>query len=157
MQKCTLCKDFTHAGSTMNFIRSTCRNCGHVEQKPREATYTHDPFTRRHEVVDRRGSSVSRTICKQRGTFIDEVPGKFHAQRRAAAARVLDSTSNALDVINAMTSKEAETDYSGEAVEAIISAFNDRVLQAIYDEERVDDIVLHNHLREAICQDHGGS
>ena len=35
-QKCALCKDFTHAGSTMSFIRSTCRDCGHVEQKPRE-------------------------------------------------------------------------------------------------------------------------
>ena len=34
-QKCTLCKDFTHAGSTMNR-----RDCGHVEQKPREVTYT---------------------------------------------------------------------------------------------------------------------
>ena len=42
---------------------------------------------------------------------------------------------NALDVINAMTSKEAVTDYSLEAVEAILSAFNDRVLQAIHDED----------------------
>ena len=48
-----------------------------------------------------------------------------------------------------MTSKEAVTDYSPEAVEAILSAFNDRVLQAIHDEERVDDIILHGHLREA--------
>ena len=54
---------------------------------PREVTYTHDPATCRHEVVDRRGSSkyVSRTFCKQCGTFIDEVPGDFHAQRKAAA------------------------------------------------------------------------
>ena len=105
-QKCALCKDFTHARSTMNYIRSTCRYCGHVEQKPREVTYTymHDPTTCRHEVVDRRGSSrsVSRTFCKQCGTFIDEVSGEFHAQRRAAASKVLEATSNALDVINAM-------------------------------------------------------
>ena len=67
-QKCALCKDFTHAGSTMNYIRSTCRDCGHVEQKPREVTYTHDPATCRHEVVDRRGSS--RSFCKQCGTFM---------------------------------------------------------------------------------------
>ena len=53
-QKCTLCKDFAHAGSTMNFIRSTCSDCGHVEQKPCEVTYTHDPTTCRHEDVDRR-------------------------------------------------------------------------------------------------------
>ena len=39
-QKCALCKDFSHAGSTMNYMRSTCRDCGHVEQKPREVTYT---------------------------------------------------------------------------------------------------------------------
>ena len=49
-----LCKDFTHAGSTMNYTRSTCRDCGHVEQKHREVTHTHDPTTCRHEVVDRR-------------------------------------------------------------------------------------------------------
>ena len=53
-------------------------------------------------------------------------------QRRAAAARVLDATSNALDVINVRTSKEAVTDYSPEALETIVSAFNDRVLQAIH-------------------------
>ena len=51
-----------------------------------------------------------------------------------------------------MTNKEAVTDYSPEAVEAILSAFNDRVLQAIQDEDRVDDIVLHDHLREAIAK-----
>ena len=109
-QKCTLCKDFTHAGSTMSYIRSTCSDCGHVEQKPREVTYTHDSSTCRREVIDRKGSSrsISRTFCKQCGTFIDEVPGELHAQRRAAAARVLDATSNALDVINAMTTKEAD-------------------------------------------------
>ena len=124
-QKCALCKDFSHAGSTMNYIRSTCRDCGHVEQKPREVTYTHDPATCRHEVVDRRGSSrsISRTFCKQCGTFIDEVPGEFHAKRRAAASKVLDAKSNALDVINAMTNKEAVTDCSPEAVEAILGAF----------------------------------
>ena len=51
-----------------------------------------------------------------------------------------------------MTNKEAVTDYSPEAVEAILGAFNDRVLQAIQDEDRVDDIVLHDHLREAIAK-----
>ena len=153
-QKCALCKDFTHAGSTMNYIRSTCRDCGHVEQKPHEVTYTHDPTTCRHEVVDRRGSSrsISPSFCKQCGAFIDEVPGEFHAQSRAAASKVLDATSNALDVKNAMTNKEAVTDYSPEAVEAFLGAFNDRVLQAIQDEDRVDDIVLHDHLREAIAK-----
>ena len=40
-----------------------------------------------------------------------------------------------LDVIDAMTSKEAVTDFCPEAVEAILSAFNDRVLQAIHEEE----------------------
>ena len=98
-----------------------CRDCDHVEQKPREVTYTHDPSTW-HEVVDRRGSSrsVSRTFCKQCATFIDEAPGQFHAQRRPAAARVMDATSKALDAIGAMTSKEAVTDYSPAAVEVIL-------------------------------------
>ena len=44
------------------------------------------------------------------------------------------------------------TDYSPEAVEAILTAFNDRVLQAIQDEERVDDIILHDHLNKAIVK-----
>ena len=84
--------------------------------------------------------------------LIDEVQGEFHAQRRVAASKVLDAQSNALGVINAMTSKGAVTDYSPEAVEAILSAFNDRVLQAIQDEDRVDDIIFHDHLREAIAK-----
>ena len=36
-----------------------------------------------------------------------------------------------------MTSKEAVTDFSPEAVEAILSAFNDCALQAIQDEDRI--------------------
>ena len=59
---------------------------------------------------------------------------------------------NALDVTNAMTNKEAVTDYSPEAVEAILSAFNGRVLQAIQDEDRVDEIILRDHLKEAIAK-----
>ena len=98
----------------MNHIRSTCNYCGHVEQKPREVTYTRDLSMCRHDVVDRRGSSrpISRTFCKHCGTFIDEVPGESHVQRRAAAARVLDATSIALDVFYAMISKEAVTDLA---------------------------------------------
>ena len=100
------------------------------------------------EVADRRGRSrsVSPTFCKQCGTFIDEVPGKSHAERRAAAAKVLDATSTALDVICAMTSTEAFR--SGRSYPKCI----DRVLQAIQDEDRVDDIILHDHLREAIVK-----
>ena len=62
----------------------------------------------------------------------------------------MDATSNALDVINAMNNKEAVTDYSPEAVEAIPGAFNDRVLQAIQDEDRIDDIVLHDPSRKPL-------
>ena len=57
----------------MNYIRGMFGDCVHVEQKPREVTYTHDPATFRHEVVDRRGSSrsISRTFCKRCGIFIE--------------------------------------------------------------------------------------
>ena len=65
---------------------------------------------------------------------------------------MLDATSTALGVITAMTSKAAVTDYSPDAVEAILSAFNDRVLQAIQDEERVADIILYDLLKEAIVK-----
>ena len=78
--------------------------------------------------------------------------GHFHAQRKAAASRVLEATGSALDVINAMTSGEAVTDFSPGAVEAILSAVYDRVLQAMQDEDRVDEIILHEHLREAISR-----
>ena len=54
--------------------------------------------------------------------------------------------------INAITNKEAVIDFSPEAVEAILRAFNERVLQAIQDEDRVDEIILHDYLREAICK-----
>ena len=63
--------------------------------------------------------------------FIDEVQGHFHAQRKAAASEVLQATGSALDVIRTMTNKEAVTDFSPEAVEVILSAFYDRVHQAI--------------------------
>ena len=43
------------------------------------------------------------------------------------------------------------TDFSAEA-KAILNAFNDHVLQAIHNEHRVDEIILHDHLRKAICQ-----
>ena len=42
------CKDFTHAGSTMNWLRSTCRDCGKVTREPREVSYTNDPETCPH-------------------------------------------------------------------------------------------------------------
>ena len=57
-------------------------------------------------------------------------------RRKAAASQILEATGSALDVIHAMTKKEAVTDFTPEAVEAILSAFNDRVLQAIHDEEK---------------------
>ena len=50
-----------------------------------------------------------------------------------------------------MTNKEAVTDFRPEAVEAILSTFNDRVLLAIQDEDRVDEIILYDRLREAIA------
>ena len=75
--------------------------------------------------------TVSRTFCKQCGTFIDEVPGEFHAQPKAPASKVLEATGSALNVINAVADQEAVADFSCDAVEAIIGAFNDRVLRAI--------------------------
>ena len=75
---------------------------------------------------------------------------EFHAQRKAAAAKVLEATGNALDVINAISNKEAVTDFNNDAVEAILSAFNDHVLKAINDEDRTDEIILHDLFRESV-------
>ena len=72
---------------------------------------------------------------------------------RSVELQHLRATSNALDVINAMTNKGAVTNYNSEALEAIRSAFNGRVLQAIQDEESIDDIMLHDHLIAKTMED----
>ena len=77
-EKCRNCTDFTYSGSSVHYVRMTCRDCGHMTQKKREETRTHDPETCPHTVLDRRGSSrsISRTFCRQCGAFVDEVPAE---------------------------------------------------------------------------------
>ena len=100
-----------------------------------------------------RGLFPERCASKQCGTFIDEVPGCFQAQRKAAASKVREVTGSALDLINARTNKEAVADSCPEAVEAILGACNDRVLKAINDEVsiRIDEIIIHSLVRNAAC------
>ena len=80
-QKCTLCKDFPYAGNTVNFIRNSYRDCGQIEQRPHEKTYTYDPMTCKHEVVDHRENSrsISRIFSRQWGIFMDEESREFYA------------------------------------------------------------------------------
>ena len=95
-QKCRECRDFSYAGSSGNYVQKTCRDCSHKTKEKRELVLTHDPATCPHSITDtdHRGSSRSthRTFCKQCGTFIEEVPGDFHKERRNAAEQVLNAT-----------------------------------------------------------------
>ncbi|CAE7253985.1 RE2 [Symbiodinium natans] len=146
------CKDFTHAGSTMNWLRSTCRDCGKVTREPREVSYTNDPETCPHEIIDRRGSSrsVSRTFCKQCGTFIDEVPADFQRRRRDAANRMLNATVDSLSVMSNTQIAGESRDLEHDDVELIMGVFNDSVTTMIEMGMRVTPSVLHSRLSEAI-------
>ena len=66
--RCANCTDFGYAGSSANFVRKTCRDCGNVSQERREHVYTVDPAVCSHEATDHRGSS--RTTFR---TFLPHV------------------------------------------------------------------------------------
>ena len=85
-EKCRSCKDFTYSGSSVHYVRVTCRDCGHMTQKKREETRTHDPETCPRTVLDRRGSSrsVSRTFADNAGHSLTKSPP---SSRSSAATR----------------------------------------------------------------------
>ena len=152
LDRCATCNDFSYAGSSANFVRKTCRDCGHVSQERREHVYTVDPSVCSHEATDRRGSSrtTSRTFCRMCGTFVDEVPQEFHRERKAVSERILEATELALPVVQAVTADDATADLNPEAVEQIMVHFQDHVTSALATEQRVHPAVLHEWLRESI-------
>ena len=103
-----------------------------MTQKKREETRTHDPETCPRTVLDRRGSSrsVSRTFCRQCGTFVDEVPAEFQKQRRDAATSVLNASADVIDTVGALTAEDASADLGPAVVESIMGRFNDIVVDA---------------------------
>ena len=135
--RCANCTDFTYAGSSANFVRKTCRDCGHVSQEKRE---------------HHRGSSrtTSRTFCRMCGTFVDEVPQDFHRERKAVSEKLLEATEQALPIVQALTADDATADLNQEAVEQLMAVFQDRVTHAMAQEERIHPAALHEWLREAI-------
>ena len=151
-EKCRNCKDFTYSGSSVHYVRVTCRDCGHMTQKKREETRTHDPETCPHTVLDRRGSSrsVSRTFCRQCGTFVDEVPAEFQKQRRDAATSVLNASADVIDTVGALTAEDASADLDPAVVESIMGRFNEIVVDATLSGERINPVSLHRSLREAV-------
>ena len=136
----------------MHYVRMTCRDCGHMTQKKREETRTHDPETCPHTVLDRRGSSrsVSRTFCRQCGTFVDEVPAEFQKQRRDAATSVLSASADVIDTVGALTAEDASADLDPAVVESIMGRFNEIVVDATLSGERINPVSLHRSLREAV-------
>ena len=153
-QKCRECKDFSYAGSSTNYAQKTCRDCGHKTKEKRELTLTHDPATCPHSIVDHRGSSRSthRTFCKQCGTFIDEVPGDFHKERRNAAEQVLNATAEASGTVQALTSEDATTCLDATLVEGIVGVFADRVSTMAAIEQAISPQTLHDVLRDCIIE-----
>ncbi|CAE7471035.1 unnamed protein product [Symbiodinium natans] len=118
----------------------------------KKVSYTNDPETCPHEIIDRRGSSrsVSRTFCKQCGTFIDEVPADFQRRRRDAANRMLNATVDSLSVMHNTQIAGESRDLEHDDVELIMGVFNDSVTTMIEMGMRVTPSVLHNRLSEAI-------
>ncbi|OLP82340.1 hypothetical protein AK812_SmicGene37020 [Symbiodinium microadriaticum] len=71
------------------------------------------------KMLKRDGSTCTPWI-QMRGTFVDEVPQEFHKERKAAAARILEATEQALPTVQAVMADDATADLSSEAVEALL-------------------------------------
>ena len=87
------------------------------------------------------------------GTFIDEVPQDFHRERKAVSEKLLEATEQAVPIIQALTADDATADLNQEAVEQLMAVFQDRVTQAMAQEERIHPAALHEwlRLREAVA------
>ncbi|CAE7525841.1 hypothetical protein AK812_SmicGene23390 [Symbiodinium microadriaticum] len=110
--RCANCTDFGYAGSSANFVRKTCRDCGNVSQERREHVYT-----------------------------------------VAVSEKLLEATEQAVPIIQALTADDATADLNQEAVEQLMAVFQDRVTQAMAQEERIHPAALHEwlRLREAVA------
>ena len=139
LDRCTSCTDFSYQGSSANYVRKTCRDCGHVSQEKREHVYTVDPAVCSHEATDHRGSSrsTSRTFCRMCGIFVDEVPQEFHRERKTVSEKLLEATEMALPIVQSITADDATADLDPEAVLQLLGSFQERVQQAIAMEERI--------------------
>ena len=84
------------------------------------------------------------------GTFVDEVPQDFHRERKAVYEKLLEATEQALPIVQALTADDATADLNQEAVEQLMAVFQDRVTNAMAQEERIHPAALHEWLREAI-------
>ena len=85
------------------------------------------------------------------GTFIDEVPQDFHRERKAVSEKQLEATEQALPIVQALTADDATADLNQEAVEQLMVVFQDRVTQAMVQEERIHPAALHEWLRKAVA------
>ena len=107
--RCTNCTDFSYAGSSANFVRKTCRDCGNVSQERRGHVYTVDPAVCSHEATDHRGSSraTPRTCCRMCGAFIDEVPQDCHRERKTVSEKLLEAAEQAIPIVQALSADDA--------------------------------------------------
>ena len=137
---------------TADYVRKTCRVCGHATRERREHVYVNTPEACEHKIVDRRGStkSTSKTFRLQCGTFVDEVPQEFHKERKAAAQRMLNATADAVSTASALMADDATATLNPEAVEVILGTFTDRVNSLVSAGDPVSDASLHEVLRESI-------
>ena len=85
------------------------------------------------------------------GTFIDEVPQDFHREHKAVSEKLLEATEQAIPIIQALTADDATADLNQEVVEQLMAVFQDRVTQAMAQEERIHPAALHEWLHEAVA------
>ena len=132
LDRCASCTDFSYQGSSANYVRKTCRDCGHVSQEKREHVYAVDPAVCSHEATDHRGSSrsPSRTFCRMCGIFVDEVPQESTENGRPSRRRCSKRPSW-LPIVQAITADDAAADLDPEAVMQLLGIFQELVNQAI--------------------------
>ena len=74
-------KNLHHKGSSAQYIRTTCKDCGLQEQEERHVP-THSPEQCAHLHTDHRGSNklVRKTYCTDCGEYVDSVAQTIHKQ-----------------------------------------------------------------------------
>ena len=156
LQKCSVCKDFSHRGSTAYTIRSTCLDCGHAttERRNEVPRFTFEDCP--HTDVDHRGSSrtVHRTYCKMCQEFIDEMPLEQHQHRVQIAKSVEEAPLETVDLIENIATSTVVEPFGHLELQQIISSFG-RYVSSEAESEEMDGRQLHLILESVISEQLG--
>ena len=121
--RCDACTNFTLRGSSANFVKRTCIDCGFTTTERREQIATHRPEECPHDSVDFRGSSKDchRTFCKQCLTVIDEMPQAEWQKRKDTADGIRSANTNQAAAASRILE---EVELDAEMVKAVIATFS---------------------------------